>query len=46
MSWIENRENEAIPECLIYDNYPTDKDKNGHTPLMLWIEKRPNEAIP
>ena len=46
MLWIENREDEAIPDCLFYEGYQTDKNKDGQTPLMLWIENRDEEDIP
>lgn len=47
MIWIEADRNENIPKELLYDNYQTDKDKYGKTPLMLWIRyHRKNENIP
>ena len=46
MIWIEHRQGEAIPECLYYDDWQTDKDDIGRTPLLIWFKWRPKEAIP
>ena len=46
MIWIEHRPGENIPKELHYPGYPTDKDKNDQTPLMLWIRYRYDETIP
>ena len=46
MWWIEWRQNEAIPDCLYYPDYQTDRNKNGETALMLWVESRYEEDIP
>ena len=46
MQWIAKRQGEAIPDCLYYDNYRTDRDVYHRTPLMLWIKHREGEDIP
>ena len=38
MTWIAWRKGEAIPQELYYQDYQTDKDEDGQTPLMYWIE--------
>lgn len=55
MLWIERcrcvappsslceREDEHIPDCLLYGGYRTDKNNRAETPLMCWIKYRPNE---
>ena len=39
------RKNEAIPDCLYYEGYQTDKDNHKQTPLRLWIIYRHGETI-
>lgn len=46
MLWIERREDEHIPDCLLYDGYQTDKNNRAETPLMCWIKYRPQQPIP
>ena len=46
MIWIDRRYNEAIPECLYYEGWITDKDSYGQTPLMIWVKNRKGETIP
>lgn len=46
MLWIEHREGEAIPDCLLYDDYQTDKNNRAETPLMCWIKYRSEQPIP
>lgn len=29
MVWIEERPDEAIPECLYYEGYQTDRNEDG-----------------
>lgn len=44
MYWVIYRHNEPIPKELHYDDWQTDRDKSGHTPLMLWIIRSLSES--
>ena len=46
MLWIEERRNEAIPECLYYEGWETDRNASSQTPLMMWINYRHRGDIP
>ena len=47
MEWIKNNpQRKRIPKELYYDDYQTDRDEFGNTPLMLWIQWHKGIDIP